>query len=96
MWAPTSKQIDESRRVSSEFLFEKTGLRIDQSTSDGGTSSTGNVAGRCFSNEYDFVFFMCSLIPTEFRDDLTMIHTKLSAILHTKLSAITSKHEPIN
>ena len=34
-----------------DFLYEKTGLRIDQPTSDGGTTSTGNIARQFFLNK---------------------------------------------
>ena len=47
-WNPTSKQIETCKKFCSDFLFKKTGLRIDQPASDGGTSSTGNVPRQCF------------------------------------------------
>ena len=42
VWSLTSNAIDDSEKFGSDFLFEKTGLRIDQPTSDGVTTSTGN------------------------------------------------------
>ena len=38
VWSPTSKPVETAR----------TGLRIDQPTSQGGTTSTGNIARQCF------------------------------------------------
>ena len=43
-WAPTSKRIQDSMKFVREFLYEKTGMKIDQVTSAGGTTSTGNMA----------------------------------------------------
>ena len=80
-WNPTSIQIETSKKFCSNFLLKKTGLRIDQPTSDGGTSSTWNVARHCFSNINDFILHVTSLIPSKFTDDLFAIYTNLSAIL---------------
>ena len=43
-----------AKKFCSGFLFKKTGLRIDQPTPQGGTSSTGNIARQCFSKYSDF------------------------------------------
>ena len=63
LWSPTSNVVEASKKFCSDFLFEKTGLRIDQPTSDGGTTSTGNIARQCFSNRNEFIFYVSSLIP---------------------------------
>ena len=81
VWSPTSNAVNASKKFCSDFLFEKTGLRIDQPTSDGGTTSTGNIARQCFGNKNEFIFYVSSLIPSEFRDDISIIQTNLSAIL---------------
>ena len=57
--------VDASKKFCSDFLFEKTELRIDQPTSDGGTTSTGNIARQCLA-------IRMSLIST-FRQNLEMI-----------------------
>ena len=79
-WSPTSKHIEASKKFCSDFLFEKTGFRIDQVSSEGGTTSTGNIARQCFSNQKQF-FFVSSLIPTEFRDNMFTMLTNISVIL---------------
>ena len=81
VWKPTSPPIETARKFCSEFLHEKTGLRIDQPSSDGGTSSTGNIARQCFMNKNDFNLYACSLIPPEFREKISVIQNNLSAIL---------------
>ena len=77
----TSKHIETSRKFCSEFLLEKTGLRIDQPSSDGGTTSTGNVARQCFLNKNNFIFHASTLVPAEIRVELGLIQNNLSAIL---------------
>ena len=64
-----------------EFLFQKTGHQIDQPTSQGGTTSTGNFARQCFSNKREFITWVFSLIPPEFRDNIGIIQMNLSVIL---------------
>ena len=80
-WSPTSKKIQDSMKFTRTFLEEKTGFRIDQPSKDGGTTSTGNIARQCFLNCHDFIFWVNSLIPTEMRAKVIVIHTNLSAIL---------------
>ena len=43
-WSPTSKSIQSSMKFCRELLQEKTGTKIDQPSSEGGTTSTGNIA----------------------------------------------------
>ena len=80
-WKPTSKQIETSMKFTRTFLQEKTGLKIDQPTSDGGTTSTGNIARQCFLNKNDFINWVATLIPSEFRDTISIVHSNISAIL---------------
>ena len=81
IWSPSSKYIDTSRKFCSEFLFEKTGLRINQPSSDGRTTSTGNVVRQCFLNKNNFIFHASTLVPAEIRVELGIIQNNLSAIL---------------
>ena len=46
-WSPTSVKVRNALKFVREFLQEKTGLKIDQPSSDGGTTSTGNIAREC-------------------------------------------------
>ena len=43
-WSPSSPEIKNSMKFASSLLMEKTGMKIDQPSSDGGTTSTGNIA----------------------------------------------------
>ena len=62
-------------KFSRELLPEKTGMKIDQTSSEGGTTSTGNIARSCFMNKNNFIKWILTLIASEFRD------TNISAIL---------------
>ena len=55
--------------LSSHFhlLEDKTGLRIDQPDSSGGTTSTGNVAKKAFSDDSHFIECVLSTIAVEHR-----------------------------
>ena len=65
----------------SGLLMEKTGMKIDQPSSGGGTTSTGNIARLCFMDKNQFLFWVNSLIPFEFHEPLKIIHTNLSVVL---------------
>ena len=80
-WSPTSKHIESSKNLCTDFLFKKTGLRIDQPSIDGGTTSTGNIPRQCFSNKNEFIFYASSLVQAEFREIITIIQNYLSVIL---------------
>ena len=54
-WSPTSAKVKNSLKFVREFLQEKTGLRIDQTSSDGGIASTGNIARECFGHKNNFI-----------------------------------------
>ena len=80
-WSPTSAKVRNSLKFVRDFLQEKTGLKIDQPSSDGGTTSTGNIARECFSNKNNFIHWITTLVPADFHDSLTKILNNLSAIL---------------
>ena len=56
-------------------------MRIDQPSSDGGTTLTGNVARQCFLNKNIFIFHATTLVPVAIRDELVLIQNNLSEIL---------------
>ena len=80
-WSPTSKHILGSMKFVREFLQEKIGIKIDQVSSAGGTTSTGNVTPSCFMGKNNFIEWISTLIPFEFREPIKIIHLNLSAIL---------------
>ncbi|KAI6648545.1 hypothetical protein LOD99_8025 [Oopsacas minuta] len=63
------------------FIQEKTGLKVDQPNSSGGTTSTGNVARRAFSDETEYLECILSTVAIQHCPILSKIHTQLSAIL---------------
>ncbi|KAI6659736.1 hypothetical protein LOD99_10705 [Oopsacas minuta] len=80
-WSPTSPVIKESMKFLQTFIQEKTGLKVDQPNSSGGTTSTGNVARRAFSDETEYLECILSTVAIQYRLILSKIHTQLSAIL---------------
>ena len=80
-WSPTSRVIIQSVKFTREFLFDKTGLKIDQPCPDGGTTSTGNIARQCFLNKNNFISWVSTIISDNLRDDLCTLHTNLSVLL---------------
>ena len=63
------------------LVQEKTGLKIYQPDPRGGTTSTGSVARRAFSNDSNFIECMMSVVGIEHKVPLLKVHTQLSAIL---------------
>ena len=80
-WSPTSPAIKQSMKFLQTLIQEKTGLKVDQPDSSGGTTSTGNVARRAFSDETSFLECVLSTIAVSHRPALAKIHTQLAAIL---------------
>ncbi|KAI6661435.1 hypothetical protein LOD99_13307 [Oopsacas minuta] len=80
-WWPTSRVIKESMKFTREFLCEKTGLRIDQPSSDGGTTSTGNMARQCFLNKNNLIYWVSTLISEDMREPINTLHSNLSVLL---------------
>ena len=56
-WSPTSPTIKQFMTFVRTLVEEKNGLKVDRPNTDtsGGTTSTGSVARRAFSNECQFI-----------------------------------------
>ena len=80
-WSPTSTAVKNSMVFVRTLVQEKTGLKIDQPDPKGGTTSTGGVARRAFSSESKFIDCVSSCVAIEYRETLSQLHTRLSAIL---------------
>ena len=65
IWSPTTPVIKSSMKIVQKIVQEKTGLKIDQPDSSDGTTSTGNVARRAFSDESNFIECVLSIIPIQ-------------------------------
>ena len=54
-------------------------------STQGATSTTGNIVRRCISWENDeeqyFLYWVLTVIPPEYREHITQLHTHLGAIL---------------
>ena len=68
-------------KIIQKIVEDKTGLRIDQPDSSGGTTSTGNVARKAFSDDSHFIECVLSTIAVEHGLALSKLHTQLAAIL---------------
>ena len=86
-WSPTTTIIQSSMTFVRSLIQENTGMKIDQPSSEGGTSSTGNIARSCYMNKNDFITWVLTVIPSEFRDTLKIIHSNISAILRVFTSS---------
>ena len=91
-WSTKAQPIKESIKVVQAFIQKKTGLKVDQSDSSCGTTSTGNVAHKVISENSEYL--KC-LIEIPHRSALTKIHNQLAAILLViNYSEYTEKHYP--
>ena len=82
-WSPTSLKLQSLLKFVRGFLQKKTGLKIDQPFSDGGTTSTGNIARECFGNKNNFIHWVTTMIPSNSHHSLKKILNNLSVILRS-------------
>ena len=98
-WSPTSSKIETSKAFVRDFLQEKTGIRIDFPNSQGGTSTTGNVARQCFSGKCDetnsYLRWIVTLLPNDCRLSFTTIFVNLGVILRMYNSDMTINEETL-
>ena len=59
---------------------DQTGLKVDQPDPKGGTSSTGNVARKAFSDECKYIDCVLIVVENQHRPALSRIHSHLAAI----------------
>ena len=69
--------------ILSELLFKRKLAQryVDQLDPRGGTTATGSVARRAFSNDSNFIECKMSVVGIQHKDPLLKVHTQLSAIL---------------
>ena len=80
-WSLSTREIKDSMIHVRTIIENVTGLRIDQPDPKGGTTSTGGVARKGFSNDSNFIQCVISLVEIEFSGILSKLHTQLSVIL---------------
>ena len=96
-WIPSSPKIRQAMEFVRGLLWEKINVRIDFPTSQGGTTSTGNVIRTCFQRvndrNKDFFYWILTLIPCEFHQSHTVIYTNLAVVLRIFNSDERIDHE---
>ena len=80
-WSPTSTIVQDSKKRVTAILESKCSLKIDIPSSQGGTSTTGNVARDCFMDKRDFFRWATSSINPIDKPTLKIIQNDLSVIL---------------
>ena len=84
-WSPSSSRVKGAKNFVCGLVKEKLNIMIDFASSQGGTTTTANVTRRCLirynDSEKDFLYWVLSTIPTEYKDPIFVIHTYLGAIL---------------
>ncbi|KAI6646833.1 hypothetical protein LOD99_9162 [Oopsacas minuta] len=90
-WSLTSTKVQYTKSFICGLLKEKLNLMIDCASSQGGTSTTGNVVRRCLvrkdDSERDFLYWILIVLPSNCKQVITDIHTYLGAILRVYYSS---------
>ena len=73
-WSPTSPTIKQSMAFVRSLIQEQTGLKVDQPDTSGGTTSTGSVARRAFSNESKYLECCLSVTEQFYKEPLSKLH----------------------
>ncbi|KAI6659635.1 hypothetical protein LOD99_14558 [Oopsacas minuta] len=84
-WSPTSKRVSDAKTFVTSLIKDNLNIIIDIPSTQGGTTTTGNVVRRCLirkdDNDQDFLYWVLTVIPSEFKSHIIEIHTCLGAIL---------------
>ncbi|KAI6653775.1 hypothetical protein LOD99_3279 [Oopsacas minuta] len=84
-WSPTSKRVSDAKTFVTSSIKDNLNIIIDIPSTQGGTTTTGNVVRRCLirkdDNDQDFLYWVLTVIPSEFESHIIEIHTCLGAIL---------------
>ena len=84
-WAPSSKKVTDARKLITSLIEEKLNISIDQPSTQGGTSTIGNIVRQYFrkgvDEKEDFIYWILTFIPSEAKAHVTTIYNNLGAIL---------------
>ena len=84
-WSPNSKRVSDAKTFITSLIKHKLNIIIDIPSTQGGTTTTGNVVRRYLirkdDNDQDFLYWVLTVIPSEFKPHIIEIHTCLGAIL---------------
>ena len=71
-WQPSDHDVIEANKCIRSLIEEKPSIAIGKPTSQGGTSTTGNVVGRCMlrddDSKKDFLYWILTILPSEQHD----------------------------
>ncbi|KAI6648100.1 hypothetical protein LOD99_11909 [Oopsacas minuta] len=81
VWAPSNSKVNFSMKRVRAILQERCNFSVDIPSSQGGTSTTGNIARDCFLNKRDFLTWATSSINPSDKISLEKIQTNLSVLL---------------
>ena len=79
-WSPTSAAIQSSLISVRTVIQKKTSMKAEQPDPRGGTTSTGSVPRKAFSDESNYRYCV-STVMEEDRESISLLHIYLSAIL---------------
>ena len=83
--APSSTTVSESKKLVVSQIKDKLNILIDVPSTQGDTSTTGNVARICLKrlddSDKDFLYWILTIIPLEYHTAVTDIYDNLGAIL---------------
>ena len=78
----SSSSVSETKKVIISFIKEKLNL-IDAPSTQGGTSTTGNVARKCLTRDDDkdryFLYWILTLVPQDYTQAVTDIYNNIGA-----------------
>ena len=84
-WSPSSAKVLSAKKFITSLIEEKLSIVIDMPSTQGGTSTTGNIVRRCLKRvddtEKDFLYWVLSVVPSQNHPNLTLIYNNLGAIL---------------
>ncbi|KAI6660737.1 Dna-mediated transposase [Oopsacas minuta] len=81
VWSPSDDKVNASMRRIRAILLVKCSFSVDIPSSQGGTSTTGNIARNCFLDKRDFLKWATSSINLSDKLLLEKIQTYLSVVL---------------
>ena len=80
-WSPSHPRIKASMKRIQALILENCSFSVDIPSSQGGTSTTGNIARDCFMDKRDFLKWATSSISPSYKPLLEKIQTNLSVVL---------------
>ncbi|KAI6660724.1 hypothetical protein LOD99_10279 [Oopsacas minuta] len=81
VWAPSNSKVNSSMKRVRAILQERCNFSVDIPSSQGGTSTTGNIARDCFLNKRDLLMWATSSINPSGKVSLEKIQTNPSVLL---------------